>query len=192
MAPSLVSAFIIPLTSDIFCRQIHKGCNDFLGDLENSSRHTLWTKGTSEGDFDKLSTSEKMDVLSGQIYSYSEDAGGDTADDSYYTVMLQYCRKFNEATDSDAKEEARAAVVEITGALLENIAPIQTHIGKIKTELNDFDKDCETNASDLSSLETNMTALLNDELGQIDELENQISEQLDDIKADQKIIDDGQ
>ncbi|KAL3435921.1 hypothetical protein BDV09DRAFT_203813 [Aspergillus tetrazonus] len=170
-------------------RCIHKDCNGFLGDVENSSRHTLWTKGMSEDDFDKLSTSEKMDVLSGQIYSYSEDAGGDT-EVSYYTVMLQYCKKFNEATDSDAKEEARTAVVEITESLLGDIAPIQTHIEKIKSELNEFDKTCETNASDLSSLETNMTALLNDELGQIDELEKQISEQLDDIKADQRIIDD--
>ncbi|KAL4981013.1 hypothetical protein BDW66DRAFT_146786 [Aspergillus desertorum] len=117
-----------------------------------------------------------MSTLSAQIYSHSGNAGGD-ADDSYYSIAKGWRTPGN--------------VKEITEALLDDIDPIQTHIDKVKTALDDFEKTCETNSSDLQRLEQNMAVLLNDELGNIDDLQGDINEYLAGIAADQEMIDNG-
>ncbi|RDW72358.1 uncharacterized protein DSM5745_07530 [Aspergillus mulundensis] len=177
----------IQLTLETF-KAVHRDCAGFLGDVQQDKRH-LWAKGGTEDEFDQMCTWDKMGKVSGEIWSYSKDAGGKVADDSYYVLMLTYCRKFNEATTAGEKEEARTTVVELTESLLDSIEPIQAHIEKIKTALNEFDKACEKNEIDLQSLETNMTDLLNEELGSIEDLQKEIDDQLKKIEADQKIID---
>ncbi|PYH82517.1 hypothetical protein BO82DRAFT_333956 [Aspergillus uvarum CBS 121591] len=168
--------------------QIHKDCTDFLGD-DSSETHRQWTKADGDDSaFDALCTFDKMNTLASQIYGYADNAGAD--DSSYYLFMFDQCTKYNDddATDQQ-REAARKAILDATEDLLSDIEPMQLHAQKVSDALNDFEKACDKREGALSDSETSMTSILNQDLGDIDDLQDKINSQLADIAADQKIID---
>lgn len=171
-------------------KEIYKDCVGFLGD--SSESHRQWTKADGDDSaFDALCTFDKMNTLSSQIYGYADNAGAD--DSSYYLFMLDQCSKYNDdgATDQQ-REAARKAILDATEDLLSDIAPMQLHAKKVSDALNVFELACDKRESALVDSETNMTSILNEDLGDIDDLQDKIDSQLADIAADQKIIDSGQ
>lgn len=168
-------------------KEIYKDCVGFLGD--SSESHRQWTKADGDDSaFDALCTFDKMNTLSSQIYGYADNAGSD--DSSYYLFMFDQCSKYNDdgATDQQ-REAARKAILDATEDLLSDIAPMQLHAKKVSDALNVFELACDKRESALVDSETNMTSILNEDLGDIDDLQDKIDSQLADIAADQKIID---
>ncbi|RAL12819.1 uncharacterized protein BO97DRAFT_389211 [Aspergillus homomorphus CBS 101889] len=168
--------------------RIYKDCTDFLGD-DSSEKRRQWTK--EDGDdsaFDALCTFDKMNTLASQIYGYADNAGAD--DSSYYLFMLNQCKKYNDdnATDQQ-KQEARKAILDATEDLLSDVEPMQLHAAKVSDALDVFEKACDKREGALVDSETSMTSILNEDLGDIDDLQDKIASQLADIAADQKIID---
>ncbi|OJJ96585.1 hypothetical protein ASPACDRAFT_34589 [Aspergillus aculeatus ATCC 16872] len=167
-----------------------RDCTDFLGGDSSSENRRQWTKEDDGDDsaFDALCTFDKMNTLASQIYGYADTAGAD--DSSYYRFMLDKCREYN---DEDATEEqrqkAQKAIQDVTEDLLSDIEPMQRHAKKVSDALAAFEKACEKRESALGDSEASMTTILNDDLGDISDLQQKIVSQLKDIDADQKIID---
>ncbi|KAF5855403.1 hypothetical protein ETB97_009314 [Aspergillus alliaceus] len=167
---------------------IYEDCTGFLGDDSSESRRQ-WTKADGDDSaFDALCTFNKMNTLASQIYGYADNAGAD--DSSYYLFMFDQCKKYNDddATDQQ-REAARKAILDATEDLLSDVAPMQLHAKKVSDALNDFEQACDQREGALVDSETSMTSILNEDLGDIDDLQEKINSQLADIAADQKIID---
>ncbi|KAH8711329.1 hypothetical protein HC256_008143 [Beauveria bassiana] len=181
---------VLPLDKDSFCQNIYNDCVGFLGDSSQSPRQ--WTKADGDDSaFDALCTFDKMNTLSSQIYGYADNAGAD--DSSYYLFMFDQCSKYNDDGATDQQREAASkAILDATEDLLSDIAPMQLHAKKVTDALNVFELACDKREGALVDSETNMTSILNEDLGDIDDLQAKIDSQLIDIAADQKIIDSGQ
>ncbi|GAB1210937.1 hypothetical protein ATERTT37_000047 [Aspergillus terreus] len=184
---------VLPLDKDSFCQKV--------GILDQSKiTDHIWTqidgligtyKEATDGDdsaFDALCTFEKMNTLASQIYGYADNAGAD--DSSYYLFMFDQCKNYNDddATDQQ-REAARKAILDATEDLLSDVAPMQLHAKKVSDALNDFEQACDKREAALVDSETSMTSILNEDLGDIDDLQEKIDSQLANIAADQKIID---
>lgn len=144
-----------------------------------------------DSDFDKLCTWDKMNGLAQKIYNYSDDAGSKDAEDSYYVVMLKLCGDYNNTDDAAEQKNIRGNIKDITDDLLVDVNIILSRIEKVKTALEAFDKRCQTNQSTLEGLETSMATILNTELGNIEDLENDIAAHQKDINGYQDKIDHG-
>lgn len=138
-----------------------------------------------------MCTFDKMNTLASQISGYADNAGAD--DSSYYLLMLDQCNKYNDPNATDQQREAtRKAILDATEDLLSDVAPMQLHAKKVTDDLNGFEQACDKREDALVDSETSMTSVLNEDLGDIDDLQEKIGSQLADIAADQKIIDSGQ
>ncbi|PYI00015.1 hypothetical protein BO71DRAFT_414954 [Aspergillus ellipticus CBS 707.79] len=168
-------------------KSIHSDCSGFLGYNDSDQERKKRSKklDSDDSDFSKLCTWDKMNTLAQQIYEYSDNAGDTSAEDSY-GMMLQLCGDYNKSNDQKQRDEYRQNIVAITEELLGDIGPIQTHITKVKSALEDFDKSGETQATKLETLETDMTAILNKDLGDVKSLQADIDSQTKDIASDQK------
>ncbi|RAH73824.1 uncharacterized protein BO66DRAFT_398237 [Aspergillus aculeatinus CBS 121060] len=153
------------------------------------------TKNTNESDddkddFDSLCTWKKLKSLSSQIQEYSSVAGDKDADNSYYVIMLNACKKYHDddSTQKD-KDDAKQTIMDATSELLEDMAPMQTYLSKIQTALGDFDNSCQANQASLETLEQTMSATLEDQFGDIKDLLKDIDKLRGDVDADQHVID---
>ncbi|PYI21890.1 hypothetical protein BO99DRAFT_400538 [Aspergillus violaceofuscus CBS 115571] len=169
-------------------KEIYKDCTDFLGD-DSSETRRQWTKADGDDSaFDDLCTFGKMNTLASQIYGYADNAGAD--DSSYYLFMFDKCTVYNdEKATQQQRDAARKAILDATEDLLSDIEPMQLHAAKVSDALNEFEKACDKREGALGDSETSMTSILNQDLGDIDDLQAKIDSQLADIAADQKIID---
>ncbi|KAM3548670.1 hypothetical protein MY1884_009080 [Beauveria asiatica] len=170
-------------------QKIYKDCTDFLGSDSSESRRQWMKVDGDDSAFDALCTFDKMNTLASQIYDYSTKAGAD--DSSYYSFMFKACEKYNDdnATDKQ-REEARKDILDLTEDLLSDVAPMQLHAKKVSNALKDFDLACGQREAALVDSETSMTAILDKDLGNIDDLKQDISSQLDEIERNQKVIDE--
>lgn len=132
----------------------------------------------------KLQDLQFIRVVNKISYNYSTE-------DSYYIVMLKLCGDYNSTDDAAEQKNTRGNIKDITDDFLVDVNIILSRIEKVRSALEAFEKSGQTSQSTLEGLETSMATILNTELGNIEDLENDIAAHQKDINGYEDKIDHG-
>ncbi|PLB43894.1 hypothetical protein P170DRAFT_514200 [Aspergillus steynii IBT 23096] len=155
-------------------KTINNDCNSFLSEEGN-------------GDAGKGTWAKTVDVAA-QIWTYSDNAGGE-AGDSFYESMLAAVNAFNEATNEDDKNAQKDLIKEYTDMQKKDCSALATAAETVETELGAFQTRCSGYATELTGHEKTMEGLLQQEYGDIECLKADIEKQTAIIKSKQSKID---
>lgn len=128
--------------------------------------------------------------VAGQIWAYSDNAGGDEGD-SFYEAMLAAINAYNEATSDEEKNSQKELVKEYTTMQMKDCTKLAEAAGAVELELGAFQTRCSKYSTELSGHEKTMQSLLTKEYGDIESLKADIEKQAAIIKSKQGKIDAG-
>lgn len=154
--------------------QVSGDCNDFL--REDDDNKGTWAKNVD---------------VAGKIWTYSDNAGGDT-EDSFYELMLTAVNAYNDATTEEEKNTQKEKVKEYTSLQTKNCTELENAAATVEAELGAFQTRCSGYSTDLSGHEKTLANILTQEYGDIESLKADIEKQAAIIKSKQSKIDAGE
>ncbi|KAI5895162.1 uncharacterized protein SCHCODRAFT_02618742 [Schizophyllum commune H4-8] len=121
--------------------------------------------------------------LADDVYSYAQNAGG-TVDDSYYAQIFKLIRQLPSAQEAD-QAQIRQSINGLIDVQLANVDAIVTKVAATVKALTDFENECMSDQSTLTTRNKAVKDRLDTEVGQLAQLETSLDSNRRIIRADE-------